>query len=127
MSRFICILYPYLEMLYRKENRIFRNSIGTLIESILKAYINLNGRLTEKISSGKTGIFVWHFNCDFVAGDVRDIEVIDSSNDECGIKCHEMSECTHFTWNGKGILKIGPASEDFAYLGGAIWGKLKNI
>ena len=51
-SRFICILYPYLEMLYRKEGSIFRNSIGTPIESILKAYINLSGRPTEKISSG---------------------------------------------------------------------------
>ena len=39
-------------MLYRKEDKIFRNSIGTLIESISKAYINLNGRPTEKNSSG---------------------------------------------------------------------------
>ena len=53
---------------------------------------------------GKNGGFLWQDNCNFVAGNVRDIVVVDSAKDDCGIKCQERSECSHFTWNGKCIL-----------------------
>lgn len=76
---------------------------------------------------GKNRGFLWQVNCDFVAGNVQEIAAVDSAKDDCGMKCQEQSECSHFTWNGKCILKKAPASEDFSYLHNAICGKLKAV
>ncbi len=81
----------------------------------------------EAWREGKYGVFIWEENCDFVAGNVQDIAVVDSAKEDCGLVCQQWRDCTHFTWNGKCILKKAPASELFSYLPGAICGKLKNI
>ena len=54
---------------------------------------------------------LWDNNCDFVAGNVRDIQVVDSSGSGCAVKCVRDSQCTHFTWNGACIMKKAPATE----------------
>ncbi len=76
---------------------------------------------------GKYGVFVWEKNCNFVAGNVQDIAVVKSAKNNCGLVCQLRGGCTHFTWNGKCILKKASASEKFSYLKGVICGKLKNI
>ncbi len=58
---------------------------------------------------------------------MKDIAVVDSAKEDCGNKCLERNGCTHFTWNGKCILKKAPASENSVHLNTAICGKLKKI
>ena len=57
------------------------------------------------------GLVLWEKDCDFVDGNVRDLDVVESSSEECSGKCLERHGCDHFTWNGKCILKTAPASE----------------
>ena len=76
---------------------------------------------------GKNGSFLWQENCDFASGNVRDIRTVDSAKEDCGIKCQEHGECTHFTWNGRCILKKAPVLEKFRHYNKGICGKLKKI
>jgi len=40
--------------------------------------------------------FQWAYNCEFNGSDITTMQ--SDKDDECGLKCHENSECTHFTW-----------------------------
>ena len=72
------------------------------------------------------GLVLWEEQCDFVAGNVRDLDVVPSSAGSCGRKCFNHPRCTHFTWNGMCIMKRDPASEKFQHLSGARCGYIPN-
>ena len=41
--------------------------------------------------------FQWAYNCEFNGSDTTTIHV--DKDDECGLKCNDNFECTHFTWH----------------------------
>jgi hypothetical protein len=58
----------------------------------------------------------WAMSCDFRNNDLSNVR---SAAEDCGGKCDEISECTHFSWtNWKGgtcWMKQGPISKNDAF------------
>lgn len=57
----------------------------------------------------------WAFSCDFKNNDLTNVQI---SGEQCGAKCYETSECTHFNWNthngGTCLMKKGSVSKSNA-------------
>ncbi|CAF3894741.1 unnamed protein product [Rotaria sordida] len=57
----------------------------------------------------------WAFGCDFVGNDLSNVQI---RGEDCGLKCVQTQDCTHFTWTqwngGTCWLKKGPISKNQA-------------
>ena len=62
---------------------------------------------------------IWSFNCDFPNNEDQ-VESVKSIEVECGQKCMDTQDCTHFTWTsergGTCWLRKGEVTRDNALL-----------
>lgn len=64
---------------------------------IIIAFVTIStADLNWKSDEGRR--FDWASDCDFPGTNIIDIN--SNTNNECGVKCYENPECTHFFWTG---------------------------
>ncbi|CAF1292597.1 unnamed protein product [Rotaria sordida] len=98
---------------YSSNNDLNHNMLNTASSWILMLFVIINSMSSARAIQWTEDN--WAFGCDFVGNDLSNVQI---RGEDCGLKCVQTQDCTHFTWtqwnDGTCWLKKGSVSKNNA-------------